>query len=99
MAVLTQFSQKRAVVTLLHPEEELWEGIGEAAEEQENTSGGGLDIYSDVEIFAAGKEGKAFFNGVHAKVVERKEDELILHFTHVSRSFQKFADTILEKKM
>ena len=99
MAVLTQFSQKRAVVTLLHPEEELWEGIGEAAEEQENTSGGGLDIYSDVEIFAAGKEGKAFFNGVHAKVVERKEDELILHFTHVSRSFQKFADAILGKKM
>lgn len=102
MAVLTQFSRKRAVVTLLNPEEETpWEDMDEFTEEHENESYDRnlLEVYSDVEVFAAGKEGKAYFNGVYAKVVERKDDELILHFTHVSRSFQKFADTILAEEM
>ncbi len=96
MAVLTQFSRKRAVVVLLEREEEKT-GNNEYREKQE--SGfyveGQLEMYSDVEIFAARKDGRAIFNGVYAKVVECKENELILHFTHVNQSFQGFAEELL----
>ena len=51
-----------------------------------------LKTYSDVEIFAAGKEGRAIFTGVYAKVVKRQFDRVVLHFTHVSRSFQNFSE-------
>lgn len=51
-----------------------------------------LKTYSDVEIFAAGKEGRAIFTGVYAKVVKRQFDRVVLHFTHVSRSFQSFSE-------
>lgn len=113
MAVLSQFSRKRAVVTLL-PESEIGYGQPEtdyapinpeagyeaeelAAEEPNNpvAAHGRLELYADVEVFAAGREGKAFFNGVYAKVVDIREKEAVLHFTHVSRSFQKFANKIL----
>lgn len=53
-----------------------------------------LKNYSDVEIFAAGKEGHAVFTGVYAKVVERHFNLVTLHFTHVSRSFLAFSDTL-----
>ena len=87
MAVLTQFSRKRAVVVLLEREDtKVWNG--EYKEEQ-------LEMYSDVEIFAARKDGRAIFNGVYAKVVECKGNELILHFTHINQSFQGFAEEIL----
>ncbi len=55
-----------------------------------------LKVYSDVEIFAAGQDGKAVFTGVYAKVVERHLDRVTLHFTHVSRSFQKFSGMEIE---
>lgn len=55
-----------------------------------------LKVYSDVEIFAAGQDGKAVFTGVYAKVVERHLDMVTLHFTHVSRSFQKFLGVEIE---
>lgn len=55
-----------------------------------------LKVYSDVEIFAAGQDGKAVFTGVYAKVVERHLDMVTLHFTHVSRSFQKFSGMEIE---
>lgn len=50
-----------------------------------------LKTYSDVEVFAAGREGRAIFKGVYAKVVKRQFDRVVLHFTHVSRSFQSFS--------
>lgn len=53
-----------------------------------------LNLYSDVEIFAAGKDGKAVFTGVYAKVVTGKGKAITLHFTHVNRSFQNFAASI-----
>ena len=55
-----------------------------------------LKVYSDVEIFAAGQDGKAVFTGVYAKVVERHLDRVTLHFTHVSRSFQTFSGMEIE---
>ncbi|MBQ9984367.1 MAG: adenylate/guanylate cyclase domain-containing protein [Lachnospiraceae bacterium] len=55
-----------------------------------------LKVYSDVEIFAAGADGKAVFTGVYAKVVERHFNHVTLHFTHVSRSFQKFSGMEIE---
>ncbi len=82
MAALLRFSRKRAVVRLLKSEGE--------------NDRVALDVYSDAEVFAAGKDGKALFNGVYAKVVEDRQGALLLHFTHVSRSFQRFADGILQ---
>lgn len=79
VAVLKQFSRKRAVAELLEQQEEVMVPA----------------LYSDVEIFAADNNGRAIFNGVYAKVVETRGKELILHFTHVNHSFQKFADTVL----
>ena len=52
-----------------------------------------LDLYSDVEIFAAEQNGKAVFTGVYAKVVKRQFDHVVLHFTHVSQSFKQFTDS------
>ena len=49
-----------------------------------------LKVFSDVEIFAATKDGHAVFTGVYAKVVKRQFDRVVLHFTHVSHSFQTF---------
>ncbi len=57
-----------------------------------------LKVYSDVEIFAAGKDGKAVFTGVYAKVVKRQFDRVTLHFTHVSRSFQSFSGRFLPEE-
>lgn len=57
-----------------------------------------LQVYSDVEIFAAGPDGKAVFTGVYAKVVKRQFDRVTLHFTRVSQSFQKFSGRILEEE-
>ncbi len=53
-----------------------------------------IEVYSDVEIFAATKEGKALFTGVYAKVIERTKHKLTLHFTHTNNSFDQFADEI-----
>ncbi len=83
-AQLTEFSRKRAVVKLAEPEDE--------------EISGQLGMYVDVEVFAAGKDGRAVFNGVYAKVLEHREGELILHFTHVSRSFQRFANKVLQEE-
>lgn len=55
-----------------------------------------LSLYTDVEIFAAAKDGKAVFTGVYAKVVTGKNQKITLHFTHVNRVFQAFADSLLE---
>lgn len=55
-----------------------------------------LKVYSDVEIFAVGQDGKEIFGGVYAKVVERHFNMVTLHFTHVSGSFQKFSGIEIE---
>lgn len=54
-----------------------------------------IDVYSDVEIFAAGKEGKAMFTGVYAKVIDVDNNFLTLHFTHVNTGFEQFAQRFL----
>lgn len=98
MAVLTQFSRKRAVVTLLEAEDvnqQIEASLPREEQEAGFYEGKQLEMYSDVEIFAARKDGRAIFNGVYAKVVECKENELILHFTHVNRRFQSFADEMM----
>lgn len=51
-----------------------------------------LKVFSDVEIFAATQDGRAVFTGVYAKVVKRQFDRVVLHFTHVSHSFQTFSE-------
>ncbi|MCM1499636.1 MAG: hypothetical protein NC124_14315 [Clostridium sp.] len=98
--LLMQFSRKRAVVKLLDSEKERINGqTGQKdipVDNQEESGGGRtqLELYSDVEIFAAGRDGRAIFNGVYAKVVKCSGEELILHFTHTNQSFQKFANEI-----
>ena len=56
-----------------------------------------LKVYTDVEVFAAGQNGRAVFTGVYAKVVKRQFDRVVLHFTHVSRSFQRFSGNFVEE--
>lgn len=98
MAVLTQFSRKRAVVILLENENQETDEQGNTEHQESGFyEGNQLGIYSDVEIFATGKDGRAIFNGVYAKVVECEENELILHFTHVNNKFQSFADAVLSE--
>ncbi|MBO5238383.1 MAG: adenylate/guanylate cyclase domain-containing response regulator [Lachnospiraceae bacterium] len=57
-----------------------------------------IKAYSDVEIFAAGQDGRAIFTGVYAKVVRRQFDRVTLHFTHISRSFQTFSGRFLSEE-
>ena len=57
-----------------------------------------LKAYADVEIFAAGQDGRAIFTGVYAKVVRRQFDRVTLHFTHISRSFQTFSGRFLSEE-
>jgi class 3 adenylate cyclase/CheY-like chemotaxis protein len=57
-----------------------------------------LSEYGDVEIFAAGPEGRAIFTNVYAKIMGIEEDELTLCFTHVNKGFQRFAGSILEER-
>lgn len=54
-----------------------------------------LDVYSNVEIFAARPDGRAAFMGVYAKVTEKEKRRMVLHFTHVNRSFELFADDLI----
>ncbi|MGN0437038.1 MAG: adenylate/guanylate cyclase domain-containing protein [Lachnospiraceae bacterium] len=53
-----------------------------------------IDVFSDVEIFAATNEGKAVFTGVYAKVIDRTKRKLTLHFTHTNDSFERFVDEV-----
>lgn len=55
-----------------------------------------LPVFSDVEIFAAGENGQAKFTGVYAKIMESKDGELLLHFTHINQNFIQFSKQILE---
>lgn len=63
---------------------------------EEEVSDIDLALYTDVEIFAAGREGRAVFTGVYAKVVERRDRRFTLHFTHVNSGFGRFADRFCE---
>ncbi len=54
-----------------------------------------IDLYSDVEIFAAKQDGKACFTGVYAKVIDRTKGRLSLHFTHVNDAFEQFVQDML----
>ena len=57
-----------------------------------------LRIGMDVEIFAAGDDGRALFTEIYAKIIEIKDGFLTLRFTHVNRSFRSFAGQIWEKQ-
>lgn len=80
---LEQFCLKRAVVSLRNADG----GKEQAADH--------LEIYSDVEIFAVQEDGSRIFEGVYAKIVDVKEDILVLHFTHVNHGFRQFADQVI----
>ena len=56
-----------------------------------------LQVFSDVEIFAAAESGRAVFTNVYAKVVEKQDQVVTLHFTHVNKSFTAFANHVLEE--
>lgn len=53
-----------------------------------------LQEYQDVEIFAAQEGGYAVFTNVYAKIVEKGEHFITLHFTHINQSFSQFAEEI-----
>lgn len=55
----------------------------------------GPDLFSDVEVTASDAEGAVLFRDVYAKIVSKTDKEAILHFTHINRDFQEFADSIL----
>lgn len=57
-----------------------------------------LRVGMDVEIFAAGEDGRALFTEIYAKIIEIREGFLTLRFTHVNRSFRSFANQIWEKQ-
>ena len=82
LAVLEQFSLKRAVVSL---EEN---GGGDMEKNR-------LEIYSDVEIAAIREDGETIFDGVYAKIVDVQQNRLVLHFTHVNHDFRQFAKTVV----
>lgn len=54
----------------------------------------GLKEYQDVEIFAAREGGHAVFTNVYAKIMEKGEHFITLHFTHINQSFSQFAEEI-----
>lgn len=54
-----------------------------------------IEVFSDVEIFAATKDGKAAFTGVYAKVIDRTKHKLTLHFTHINDGFDRFIDEMM----
>lgn len=56
---------------------------------------GDLMEYMDVEIFAAEQGGRAIFTNVYAKIMAVEKNRITLHFTHVNKSFQNFAEKIL----
>lgn len=62
----------------------------------EDTDGFDIKEYSDVEIFAAKRSGKAVFTNVYAKVMKREDKEVTLSFTHVNKGFQTFAEQCLK---
>lgn len=53
-----------------------------------------LQEYQDVEIFAAQEGGYALFTGVYAKIMEKGEHFITLHFTHINQSFSQFAEQV-----
>lgn len=53
-----------------------------------------LQEYQDVEIFAAQESGCALFTNVYAKIMEKGEHFLTLHFTHINQSFSQFAEEV-----
>lgn len=55
-----------------------------------------LRVGTDVEIFAAGEDGRALFTEIYAKVTAIEDGFLTLRFTHVNRSFRSFAGQIWE---
>lgn len=57
-----------------------------------------LEEFSDVEIFAAKRGGKALFANVYAKITKMEGDEVTLCFTHVNKVFQSFAKKMMESK-
>ena len=58
-----------------------------------------MELFSDVEIFAAGAEGAALFAKVYAKVVKKQENVLWLNFTRDNKGFRNFLEKLfLEKK-
>ena len=55
-----------------------------------------LRVGMDVEIFAAGEDGRALFTEIYAKITAIEDGVLTLRFTHVNRSFRSFAGQIWE---
>ena len=55
-----------------------------------------LRVGTDVEIFAAGEDGRALFTEIYAKITAIEDGFLTLRFTHVNRSFRSFAGQIWE---
>lgn len=87
MARLEQFSLKRAVVATVEQKVP-----GQPMAER-------LEIYSDVAISATREDGCPLFDGVYAKIVDVKENRLVLHFTHVNHDFRQFAEDIMPGTM
>ena len=55
-----------------------------------------LQEYQDVEIFAAQESGCALFTNVYAKIMEKGEHFLTLHFTHINKNFSRFAEKVFD---
>ena len=55
-------------------------------------------VYSDVEVSAIEIKGKVIFDGVYAKIVDRSDNEITLHFTHVNQNFRRYSEKVINDK-
>ena len=58
--------------------------------------GGDILVYSDVEVSAVETKGKVIFSDVYAKIVDRDENEITLHFTHVNQNFRMYSEKVIK---
>ena len=70
-----------AVLKYVNKHSAIMEWIGEVQQE--------ISLYSDVEVRTDGRDGIQFL-GIYAKIVEIKEREIRLRFTHLSKEFEAF---------
>lgn len=54
-----------------------------------------LDVFSDIQIKAVTEQGKVLFDNVYAKIIDRKDKNITLHFTHTNQDFRVYVDKII----
>ncbi len=61
-------------------------------------SGDDMLVFSDVEVTALALDGRIIFNDVYAKIIDRKDSDMTLHFTHINQKFRTYADMTINNR-